>query len=110
MPRPNFAPFASGEEHTCQIHEAEKVDQPAILDTKRTRRKEAAAAWKKAELGDVPMPPKYGSGDFKKTEHQSVRDIGSISSATGDMASWVGQIAIWGCRPKPPKFPSGTFP
>ena len=42
------------------------IGSPLFLDTKRTRRKEAAAARKKAELGDGPVPPKFGSGDFNK--------------------------------------------
>ena len=49
------------------------IGSPLFLDTKRTRRKEAAAAGKKAELGDVPVPLKYGSGDFNKAVWWSLR-------------------------------------
>jgi hypothetical protein len=49
------------------------IGSPLFLDTKRTRRKEAAAAGRKAELGDVPVPPKYGSGAFNKAVWWSLR-------------------------------------
>ncbi len=52
---------------------AEKVDEPNLIDAERAERKAAAAARKKAELGDIPVPPKYGSGDFKKSVWWSLR-------------------------------------
>ncbi|MDR3405901.1 MAG: BREX-2 system adenine-specific DNA-methyltransferase PglX [Chthoniobacter sp.] len=48
------------------IDDAEKVDEPGISDAERNRRKAAAAARKKTELGDIPVPPKYVATDFKK--------------------------------------------
>jgi hypothetical protein len=55
------------------IDAAEKVDEPGLPDTERTRRKLAAAARKKAELGDLPVPPKYTSADFRKSVWWSLR-------------------------------------
>ena len=52
---------------------AEKVDEPNLIDAERAERKAAAAARKKDELGDIPVPPKYGSGDFKKSVWWSLR-------------------------------------
>jgi hypothetical protein len=49
------------------------VDAPGLSDTEQTTRKQTAAIRKKAELGDIPVPPKYGSGDFKKTVWWSLR-------------------------------------
>jgi hypothetical protein len=55
------------------IDAAEKVDEPGLPDPERTRRKLAAAARKRAELGDIPVPPKYASSDFKKSVWWSLR-------------------------------------
>ena len=55
------------------IDVAEKVDAAGITDAERAARKAVAAARKKAELGDIPVPPKYGSGDFKKSVWWSLR-------------------------------------
>ena len=55
------------------IDAAEKVDAAGITDAERAERKAKAAARKKAELGDIPVPPKYGSGDFKKSVWWSLR-------------------------------------
>jgi hypothetical protein len=49
------------------------VDAPGLSDTEAAERKQAAARRKKAELGDIPVPPKYGSGDFKKPVYWSLR-------------------------------------
>ncbi len=49
------------------------VDAPGISDTEQTTRKQTAALRKRAELGDIPVPPKYGSGDFKKAVWWSLR-------------------------------------
>ena len=49
------------------IDAAEQVDAPGIMDVERVRRQRAAAARKKAELGELPVPPKYASADFKKS-------------------------------------------
>lgn len=56
-----------------RIDAAEKVDEPGIPDTERARRQTAAAARKKAEIGDIPVPPKYASSDFKKSVWWSLR-------------------------------------
>lgn len=48
------------------IDAAEKVNEAGITDAERTRRKAAAAARKKAELGEIAVPPKYKDKDFKK--------------------------------------------
>ena len=45
------------------IDAAEKVDEPGIKDVERLQRQRQAAARKKAELGDIPMPPKYAGAD-----------------------------------------------
>ncbi|MEY5026417.1 MAG: hypothetical protein RLZZ244_1945, partial [Verrucomicrobiota bacterium] len=42
------------------------LDAPGLSDTEQAARKQTASLRKKAELGDLPVPPKYGSGDFKK--------------------------------------------
>ncbi len=55
------------------IDAAEKVDEPNLTDEVRAERKAKAAARKKAELGDIPVPPKYASGDFKKSVWWSLR-------------------------------------
>ena len=55
------------------IDAAEKVDEPGLPDPERTRRKLAATARKRAELGDIPVPPKYASSDFKKSVWWSLR-------------------------------------
>ena len=55
------------------IDAAEKVDEPGLPDPERTRRKAAAAARKRTELGDIPVPPKYASSDFKKSVWWSLR-------------------------------------
>jgi hypothetical protein len=49
------------------------VDEPSLPDLERNRRQAAAAARKRAELGDIPVPPKYTSGDFKKSVWWSLR-------------------------------------
>lgn len=55
------------------IDAAEKVDEAGLRVDESTRRKQTAAARKKTELGDIPVPPKYGSGDFKKSVWWSLR-------------------------------------
>jgi hypothetical protein len=35
--------------------------------------KEAAAALKKQEIGDIPLPPKYAAGDFRKPSYWPLR-------------------------------------
>lgn len=55
------------------IDAAERVDEPGLKDVERLRRKEAADKRKKAEVGDIPVPPKFGSGDFKKSVYWSLR-------------------------------------
>ncbi len=55
------------------IDAIEKVDEPGLPDSERTRRKLAATARKRAELGDIPVPPKYASSDFKKSVWWSLR-------------------------------------
>ncbi len=55
------------------IDAVEKVDEPNLTDAVRAERKAKAAARKKAELGDIPVPPKYASGDFKKSVWWSLR-------------------------------------
>ena len=49
------------------------VDAPGLSDTEQAARKQTAALRKKAELGDLPVPPKYGSGDFKKAVWWALR-------------------------------------
>jgi hypothetical protein len=49
------------------------VDAPGLSDTEQAARKQTAALSKKAELGDLPVPPKYGSGDFKKAAWWALR-------------------------------------
>ena len=51
----------------------EKVDEPGITDVERLLRKKRADARKKTELGDLPVPPKYASGDFKKSHWWKLR-------------------------------------
>jgi len=55
------------------IDTAEKVHALGISDAERVERKARAAARKKSELGDIPIPPKYASGDFKKSVCWSLR-------------------------------------
>ncbi|MEN9840717.1 MAG: hypothetical protein RL376_517, partial [Verrucomicrobiota bacterium] len=55
------------------IDAAEKVDEPGLPDDVRAERKAKAAARKKAEIGDIPVPPKYASADFKKSVWWSLR-------------------------------------
>ena len=55
------------------IDAEEKVDEPVVSEVERTRRKATAAARKEGELGDIPIPPKYTSSDFKKAVWWSLR-------------------------------------
>lgn len=55
------------------IDRVERVDEPNLTTAEQAERKAAAAARKKAELGEIPVPPKYGSGDFKKSAWWSLR-------------------------------------
>jgi hypothetical protein len=55
------------------IDAAAKMDAPGIADTERVARKVTATARKKAEVGEIPVPPKYGNGDFKKSVWWSLR-------------------------------------
>ena len=48
------------------IDAQEKLDEPGITAIEQLTRKQSADARKKAEIGDIPVPPKYASGDFKK--------------------------------------------
>jgi hypothetical protein len=49
------------------------VDAPGLSDAEAAARRQAAAFRKKTELGDIPVPPKYGSVDFKKPVWWSLR-------------------------------------
>jgi hypothetical protein len=49
------------------------VDAPGLSDTEQATRKQTAALRKRAELGDIPVPPKYASGDFKKAVWWALR-------------------------------------
>jgi len=49
------------------------VDAPGLADAEAVSRKQAAAIRKKAQVGDIPVPPKYGSGDFKRAAYWSLR-------------------------------------
>jgi hypothetical protein len=49
------------------------VDAPGLSDAEAAARRQAAAFRKKTELGDIPVPPKYGSVDFKKPVYWSLR-------------------------------------
>ncbi|MEI7773921.1 MAG: BREX-2 system adenine-specific DNA-methyltransferase PglX, partial [Verrucomicrobiota bacterium] len=49
------------------------VDAQGLSDAEATSRKQAAAIRKKAQVGDIPVPPKYGSGDFKRAVYWSLR-------------------------------------
>lgn len=55
------------------IDAAEGVETPGLKDAERAARKASASARKRAELGEIPVPPKYGSGDFRKTVWWSLR-------------------------------------
>ena len=55
------------------IDSAAQVDEPGHSDAERTLRTLAATARKKTELGDLPVPPKYASADFKKSVWWSLR-------------------------------------
>lgn len=55
------------------IDAGEKVDEAGLKDFERLARKQRADARKKEELGDIPVPPKYGSGDFKKSHWWRLR-------------------------------------
>ena len=55
------------------IDAGEKVDEPGIPDVERIRRQAAAAARKKADLGDIPVPPKYAGADFNKAAFWKLR-------------------------------------
>lgn len=55
------------------IDAEEKTDEPKIPDLEKHRRLDQAAKRKKAEIGDIPFPPKYASADFKKSTYWSHR-------------------------------------
>jgi hypothetical protein len=55
------------------IDDAERVDETGISADEHNRRKIKASKRKKTELGDIPVPSKYGSGDFKKSVWWSLR-------------------------------------
>lgn len=50
-----------------------QVDEPGLPDAERNRRQAEAAALKNTQVGDIPVPPKYASADFKKTVWWSLR-------------------------------------
>ena len=56
-----------------EIDSEEKVGEPGIGDVERLRRQAAATKRKKAELGDIPVPPKYSGADFAKTSYWRLR-------------------------------------
>ncbi len=55
------------------IDAAEKPDEPGLSDIERARRHADAAARKKTELGDIPVPPKYAGADFLKAAFWKLR-------------------------------------
>jgi hypothetical protein len=55
------------------IDAAGKVDEPGISDVERVRRKAAATTRKKAEIGDISVPPKYVGPDFAKATYWKLR-------------------------------------
>ena len=55
------------------IDAQEKVNEPGIVDVERLLRQKKADAKKKALLGDLPVPPKYASADFKKSNWWKLR-------------------------------------
>ncbi len=56
-----------------QIEAEEKVDEAGITGVERLRRQALAKKRKNAELGDIPVPPKYASTDFKKDTFWKLR-------------------------------------
>jgi hypothetical protein len=56
-----------------KIDAEDKVDEPKITDVERLRRQAAANKRKKAELGDIPVPPKYAGADFIKASYWKLR-------------------------------------
>jgi hypothetical protein len=55
------------------IDAVEKIDEKGVPDTVLIARKAKAAARKETEVGDIPVPPKYVSGDFKKSTWWALR-------------------------------------
>lgn len=55
------------------IDAAEKISESGIPDHERARREGDAAARKRNEVGEIPVPPKYKSSDFKKSVWWSLR-------------------------------------
>lgn len=49
------------------------VDAPDLSEAERHLRKEEAKRVKKEKIGDIPVPPKYGSADFKETSFWRLR-------------------------------------
>jgi len=56
-----------------QIDAEEKVDEAGITDVERHRRQALAKQRKQQALGDIPVPPKYGSVDFAKASYWKLR-------------------------------------
>jgi hypothetical protein len=55
------------------IDAEEKTDEPGLSDLEKHQRLEKAANRKRTEIGDIPVPPKYTSADFKKSTYWSHR-------------------------------------
>ena len=55
------------------IDALEKVDEPGIPGGERKARQQRADARKKQEIGDIPVPPKYGSPDFRGGSYWKLR-------------------------------------
>lgn len=49
------------------------MDAPNITDAERELRKRKANDRKKQEIGDIPVPPKYVSADFRSTAYWKLR-------------------------------------
>jgi len=50
-----------------------RIDEPGITEVERLQCQTAAKQRKQDELGDLPVPPKYASTDFKKASYWKLR-------------------------------------